>query len=381
MPLFLLYPPSEIQYTEQSPSARHYLIYLIPGNPGLIDYYGPFLTTLRGLLDASQAEKNVLFHLAGKNLIGFDDADHEPFAADKPPYDLDAQIQDSLATISAMRIGSGPRKGDPFDDIVVIGHSVGSYIAVEIFHHHMRHPNLAPHLNFKSGVLLFATLTHLAHSPRGRRLQMILSAPLIGEIPHRIAKGLLFLCPHVVQNWIIRNILGFPPHAAATTMRFLASRDGIWQALHLSRDELLRISEDVWPEELWEMVNEDDVGGSAPRFFIFFGQNDGWVANDFRDKFIARRRQGSLPGSASSKPRIVLDEGNLPHDFCISEWYKSRLATSLVAVTNKHFQTIARQSPRGSSRGLTRRYNSISAMPAASQRSPYVTAAWHHSAL
>src|SRR3569833_2895549 len=108
----------------------------------------------------------------------------------------------------------------------------------------MRHPNLAPHLNFKSGVLLFASLTHLAHSPRGRRLQMILSAPLIGEIPHRIAKGLLFLCPHVVQYWIIRIFLGFPPLAAATTMRFLASRVGFWLALLLSRVELLRISDD-----------------------------------------------------------------------------------------------------------------------------------------
>src|SRR6187551_3134046 len=63
-------------------SAKHHgLIFLIPGNPGLIDYYIPFIHILRSLLDRSQ--QTVAVDIFGKSLAGFHDDGHEPFANER----------------------------------------------------------------------------------------------------------------------------------------------------------------------------------------------------------------------------------------------------------------------------------------------------------
>ncbi len=343
MPSCLSYPPSKNRITA---STRHCLLYFIPGNPGLIDYYEPFLSTLSGLVDnnvSSVDGSDITFHIVGNNLIGFDDADHEPFTEANPPFNLDAQIQASLRHISALRIEAGPRAGAPFDHVVVIGHSVGTYITLELFRHHAERPQVAPHVKFTSAVLLFATITHLAQSRRGQRMRRILSAPLLGANAHRVARAFLDFSPHWALGWIVRRILGFPSHAAAATLRFLRSRGGVWQALHLGRDELQRISEDDWANELWEVA--DEVEGGAPerdgmaKFYMFFGKEDDWVADEFRDAFIARRK-----AHGKGRTRIAVDEGDLPHDFCIRKC-PSRLSRWEMFDLNGRRLTVARSTP------------------------------------
>lgn len=118
-------------------------------------------------------------------------------------------------------------------------------------------------------------------------------------------------------------MLGMPPHAAETTTAFLCSRDGVHQALYLGMDEMAVISEERWAKELWEVAGEVGEGGGKgeeegglPKFFILFGKEDKWVANDIRDRFIAERK-----AHKTGRTRIVVDEEGLPHDFCISEFF------------------------------------------------------------
>lgn len=326
MPTELSFPPDA---RGQDPDVRQCLIYFFTGNPGLIDYYEPFFKTLRGLLDGVEDGKKpkVVFHIYGRNLAGFDDSDHEPFTADRPPHDVEYEIQDAFKHLSAMRISQGPRKGEPFDEVILMGHSLGTYIALEIFHRHLHDPELAPHLNLKAGILLFATVAHIAKSSKGVQLDMIRRMPLLRSNVHRIAKGLLSLLPSATIHWFIRNVMGFAPHAAAATTRFLTSRDGVWQALHLGMDEMEVITEEKWTEELWEIEDEALAHQhEVPKFFIFFGKNDHWVANEVRDEFIKKRDEHAqrveAPKHKRGRTRIVVDEGNLPHDFCIG---KSRI--------------------------------------------------------
>lgn len=321
------------------PETRQCLIYFLTGNPGLIDYYTPFLTHLRTLLDNIETQRGhkVTFTIYGRDLAGFDDEDHpKPFnKTDNLPHDVEYEINDCFKhLLAANKIPSSssedgttpdhPRAGEPFDEVILIGHSLGTYIALELFHRHLHDPSLAPALNLRSGILLFATIAHLAKSPKGVHLNALRRQPFLARNIPLLAKRALSLLPTAVIRWVVSTILGMPPHAADVTTRFLTSRDGVYQALYLGMDEMAVISDEVWAEELWEIADEAVASAhEVPKFFMFFGKHDHWVANEYRDRFIEAReehaaREGA-PVHKRGRTRIVVDEGDLPHDFCLSK--------------------------------------------------------------
>ncbi|KAI0490202.1 hypothetical protein F4859DRAFT_508010 [Xylaria cf. heliscus] len=308
------HPSSHLCYPSRSSGAinndsQNVLIFFVPGNPGLIGYYEPFLSALRDLLDATTSLNAISFHIHGQNLAGFTDEDHEPFTSRRKPYDLEYQIQHILKTVSGLRIGSGPKQGQSYDHVLLMGHSVGAYIALETCHRVLRDPSLAPELRLTSGVLLFPTIDHIADSPSGWKLNMLRQTPLLGDNAYRIAQGFLRLWPYDALYWFVSKTLGFPQHAAEVTTRWLKSRDGVWQSLHLGMDEMRVIGEDKWDDELWDIAATSAVTStSPPKFYFFFGQQDHWVADHYRDEFIRKR---------SGRTRIIVDEGKLPHAFCI----------------------------------------------------------------
>ena len=339
MPQTLSHPPPQASQAE-APNTRHVLIYFITGNPGLIDYYEPFLSTLRTLLDGppstSTTTHPTALHIHGRNLAGFDDDDDNDAATDphQPPHDLESQIHHVLSALTSHTVPTpGPRHSTPFDNVILIGHSVGAYILLETFH---RRP---PGLNLTAGILLFPTVTHISLSPAGRRLTLLTStiAPTLLTPALSLARAAASLAPDALLSFLLQGPLGgrHSRAAAGVTARFLRSRGGIRQALHLGADEMRVIGEEVWPEELWEVAGGDDDGGEkvggvvdleeeeeVPKFFFYFGEKDQWVAEECRDRFIEKRREhASREGERRrrGRTRIVVDEDGIPHAFCISE--------------------------------------------------------------
>jgi hypothetical protein len=290
------------------------LIYFVPGNPGLVEYYADYLRCLRGLLDAKEANHNTVYDIHGRNLLGFKDADHAPFGPGNDPYDLEGQIRGLYEQVASMRTEDENGKPKPYDAVILTGHSVGTYISVEVFHRHLRDPSHAPHLNLQHGFLLFPTLTDIALSPSGTKATALLGVPLLEDNAHRLAKLFLAMLPEPALRAFVRRWMGFSPQTAAVTTEWLKSRDGVWQAIYLGRSELRTITEEKWEEELWATSEEgQSAGAKTPRFFLFYGKEDHWVANHIRDDFITKRkRQGEAI-------RIAVDEGDLPHAFCVKE--------------------------------------------------------------
>ncbi|ROV92408.1 hypothetical protein VPNG_09591 [Cytospora leucostoma] len=311
-------------HANHDPKSRQCLIYFITGNPGLIDYYGPFFTHLRALLNAIEVRRNhtVTFHIYGRNLAGFDDADHpEPFdaGAGNPPHDVESQIVHCLkhlAAANSIPAPGHPRRGQPFDEVILTAHSLGTYITLELFHRHLQQdPQVAPGLNLKSGILLFATISHMARSPKGLHLDVLARSAYLRRYAPLLARAVLSLIPTPVLGLVARHVLGMAPHAAEATARFLASRDGVYQALYLGMDEMGVIGEDSWAEELWEIGDEAAARAhEVPKFFILFGKGDHWVADEHRDEFIVRREEhaarGEAPRHKRGRTRIVVDEGD-----------------------------------------------------------------------
>ncbi|KAI1437408.1 hypothetical protein GGR50DRAFT_692189 [Xylaria sp. CBS 124048] len=336
----LSYPPSDTgtanNSTNDDNNTLHVLLFFVPGNPGLIGYYVPFLTALRGLLDDANAGlKAVNVHIYGQNLAGFTDSDHEPFSNQHKPFDLAHQIEHTLRALRAQHIQSGQRKGQPYDHVLLIGHSVGAYIALEACHRVLRDPAQGPELRLTSGIMLFPTIDHIANSSNGWKLNMLRQTPLLGDNAYRIAQGFLRLWSYDALYWLVRRTLRFPEHAAEVTTRWLKSRDGVWQSLFLGMDEMRVISEDKWDDELWEITKDAEESRKAvvPKFYFFFGDRDEWVANRHRDEFIAKRSK------QVERTRCIVDDEKIPHAFCID--HSETVATKVHAWISEIYSTRA----------------------------------------
>lgn len=210
----------------ENPSASHHLVYFITGNPGLISYYQTFLQTLHELFTSSITSTQDIFHIYGQSLAGFEDDETTPFRTH--PYNLSDQISHSLTTLQSLALLSGAKKPQPYTSIILIGHSVGSYILLELITHLRK--SSSP-LTIKAGILLFPTVTHIAQSPSGVKISTLFKIP---DFPRRasfLARNLVSLVPRPWLKWSVGVVTGMPDAAAEVTTRFLKSRMGIWQAL------------------------------------------------------------------------------------------------------------------------------------------------------
>jgi hypothetical protein len=220
--------PAEISFYPDSEehSASHHLIYFITGNPGLISYYNTFFQTLHEVVTSSPTSNSDIFHIHGQSLAGFEDAASEPFRT--TPYSLEDQISLSLSTLQSLHIPSGPKKSQPYTSIILIGHSVGSYILLELINHLRKSSST---LTIRAGILLFPTVTHIAQSPSGVKISTLFKIP---DFPRRasfLARNLVSLVPRNWLKWLVAVVTKMPDDAAEVTTRFLRSRMGIWQAL------------------------------------------------------------------------------------------------------------------------------------------------------
>ncbi|KAE9379023.1 hypothetical protein N431DRAFT_363816, partial [Stipitochalara longipes BDJ] len=296
----------------EDPSTSHHLIYFITGNPGLISYYNIFFQTLHELLSSSTASTSSIFHIHGQSLAGFEDEAIKPFRT--KPYSLEDQIALSHSTLQSLTIPSGPRKSLPYTTIILIGHSVGSYILLELIN---RLRKSSSPLNIKAGILLFPTVTHIAQSPSGVKISTLFKIP---DFPRRasfVARNLANLLPRNWLRWLVGVVTGMPDEAAEITTGFLRSRMGIWQALHMARDEMEQITADKWDKDIWGAEHEDvDHKYRVPKLVFYFGEKDHWVADHTRDALIAARARGEEE-TKSSKPIMLIDKNGVDHGFCI----------------------------------------------------------------
>ncbi|KAF7897209.1 hypothetical protein EAF00_005437 [Botryotinia globosa] len=317
--------PQQISYrpVSDSPDATYHLIFFITGNPGLIGYYSTFLSLLNDLLSSSPTKNSDTYHIFGQSLAGFETDDVPSESPNKDPYSLQQQIDLVHDCLVEQISGSSI----PYKNVILVGHSVGSYILLETLSKLIA-PAAIPSISaVLSGILLFPTVTHISHSPSGAKLTPLMSIPNFPVLASSTAKMLLYCAPNVVLDFLVKKITGMPEEAAKVTTSFLRSKTGIWQALHLARDEMNIITDDKWDSEIWGVEHSESSQSSPPKLIFYFGENDHWVASHTRDALIAARAS-PVPASASStssfsiketnKPIMMIDKEGIDHGFCIN---------------------------------------------------------------
>lgn len=150
-----------------SASAKQTLIFFLPGNPGFVEYYRNFLQQIHGNLHPAGVT------VFGASYIGFEMHAPANGMAHNPPYSLqeviDGVTYKLLAEVS--RVKHESRITEPVR-VVLMGHSVGSYMLLEVMTWWRDHINKNPQdqhlLQIIGGVCLFPTIVDIAKSPRGK---------------------------------------------------------------------------------------------------------------------------------------------------------------------------------------------------------------------
>lgn len=157
----LYYPPSS---DRNDPQAQDFLIFMITGNPGLISFYEPFLFTLQYLLSSSSAHHSPRFHIYGHSLAGFGQTEGE-----SGEVGLKAQIEYMEELLFKQVRRCATNQNDSPLKVILMGHSVGAYILLELISRHQESVETKDKEDFDliGGILLFPTITHLAQSPQG----------------------------------------------------------------------------------------------------------------------------------------------------------------------------------------------------------------------
>ncbi|KAL5337139.1 hypothetical protein BJX70DRAFT_251697 [Aspergillus crustosus] len=362
--------------TTPSTSSWPTTIYLITGNPGLISYYHTFLSLLGDKLSSTLSSESV--HIIGHSLAGFElesaSASESGVRSDSTKdengngkqegehyYDVEEQIRfvqerleghmrdlresATVTTATATATAEGGFAGRP--RVILIGHSVGSYIAMEVLRRHREsraHASgsdqqqandtitLDDSFDITGSILLFPTVMDIAKSPSGQKLTFLLALiPNLALVISFFAKILTTLLPDSVLRAVIGFVMKSPPaDALDATFAFLTSRRGVRQALHMATDEMRIITTDKWSDDIWGVSSESSNSSSdsqnlegqmspppPAQLYFYFGRNDHWVAERTKEEIVAARGGSGKSDVVGRGPRMVVCEESVPHAFCL----------------------------------------------------------------
>lgn len=303
-----------------------YIVFFVTGNPGLVEYYRSFLTHLYALLSSSStnSSRQAHYQVYGRSLSGFEvdgehNANNDSNGTENPPYSLQDQIHRTEKALQDV-VKAAVSKGISQPRVILIGHSVGSYILLELVRRSRARLLTEPdeYVHIVGGICLFPTVTHIAKSRSGRRGGWLLRRSHFALTASIFVKFILFAIPTAIVRLLIQVFMSFPKDAASVTAAFVKSKHGVRQALHMARDEMYQITSDTWDSEIWGAARPSPVHPSRPVLRFLFGKEDHWVANETRDDLIRARASSSSESESNWKPKMEIDEHEgWPHGFCI----------------------------------------------------------------
>jgi pimeloyl-ACP methyl ester carboxylesterase len=169
----------EIEYAvpPTAPDEAHVrvLIFFIPGNPGLVEYYRHFLDIIRNQLIARDSKNKIGYYIHGASLAGFDispESRQIPTKVQTLPLSLDDQVEDVYRrverTVDRLRARDSIEGDLP---VILIGHSIGAYMVLQTVNKWQALAKQGPtNMRLSAGICLFPTIYELALSPTGRQV-------------------------------------------------------------------------------------------------------------------------------------------------------------------------------------------------------------------
>ncbi|ORY95012.1 hypothetical protein BCR43DRAFT_565208 [Syncephalastrum racemosum] len=253
------------------------LLLFIPGNPGLVDYYTEFLEEIYQSSDP---------HL---EIYGVSHLGHAP-PQDKL-YSLQDQIDHKLDCLDALH-------AEHHESVILMGHSIGSYIAAEVLKHR-------PQYNITRLLALFPTLREIALTPNGvsisRMLKYIPAWALAGA-----ASALNYTITAPLRQRLICRLTGQSPFAAGVTANAFLQGQTIRNVINMAQHEMESVRE----------LDFDFYHAHVDKFVLYYSRSDQWTQDHY--EFMKKK----FP----HHEHVYLCEQDLPHAFILNPEHASYMA-------------------------------------------------------
>lgn len=288
---------------------RNPTLILIPGNPGLVDYYKTFLKTLSH--NFSQWDIWCVSHAGFSTAKG---SDREPYSF----YSLDEQVYHKVRIVLKIILEQyTPNNPVP---LYFLSHSVGSWVVQRVIKELVHDSSLAGKFSIEFSGMICPTISSISESKSGVICKFLCNWLPISFLAAMMATVLRFVLPALVERALIGRILGQKPkvkdekyteitHAVDATHE-LYSRNGIIkQALELSKEEMARIDGDQEVND-WYFCELS----KTCKCWVFFAQADCWVHDKTRELIIRRYRD-----NANVAFDVDSTDAGIEHSFCVGQ--------------------------------------------------------------
>nr|Q8BVA5.1 RecName: Full=Lipid droplet-associated hydrolase; AltName: Full=Lipid droplet-associated serine hydrolase; Short=mLDAH [Mus musculus]BAC37539.1 unnamed protein product [Mus musculus] len=288
-------------FEKQDVSKPKQLIFIIPGNPGYSAFYVPFAKALYTLMK-SRFPVWIISH-AGFSVTPKDKkvlaAPQEESNAQKieDVYGLNGQIEHKIAFL---------RAHVPKDvKLILIGHSVGTYMTLHVMKRVLELP-------VAHAFLLFPTIERMSESPNGK-----FATPFLCQFRYLLyaTSYLLFKpCPEVIKSFIIQKLMGQMNIKLELPLTDILQPFCLANAAYLGSQEMVQI------------VKRDDdiIKEFLPKLKFYYGKTDGWCPVKYYEDMKKDFPEGN----------IYLCEKGIPHAFVldfsqematiVAEWINNR---------------------------------------------------------
>ncbi|KAI8598640.1 hypothetical protein EDD21DRAFT_434644, partial [Dissophora ornata] len=228
------------------------------GNPGLIDYYVPFLQTVHDTCNGN-------IDIFGASHLGHSAGSH--VSDPSRMYTLEEQVESKIAIVDRLRemYPVGTR-------FILAGHSMGSWLALRVL-------KARPNHGIEHLFELFPTIHRIADTPNGRKLK-----PLFKPSTRSIAGGavstlrFLFSAPAIFQS-VVGLVTGQQKDMAQVTSQLLLHSSVVKNCLFLAGEEM----------EAIKIMDKELIEEHASKLVFYYGRTDEWspIENyyEMRDQF------------------------------------------------------------------------------------------------
>ncbi|CAG8524732.1 438_t:CDS:2 [Acaulospora morrowiae] len=264
-------------------SGENIVFLMVPGNPGVIDYYISFLTTIH-----EEHERKI-------DIIGVSNIGHSHEPQDKnleTLYSLQDQIDHKIQCFDELREKFSRNNLPP--KVILCGHSIGAYICSQVL-------KARPNHGIINVYSLFPTLQHMRKTPNGVMLNF-----LFGESQRNLASSFIqsiryLLAPRIFKFVVKLCTFQSEPQLSVTAEKLLHGPI-VKNALYMANTEMETVKE----------LDEEIYRQHLEKFVFYFAAGDNWAPLSHYNDMLKRFPDGNI---------ILCDQG-FPHAFVIGHGEK-----------------------------------------------------------
>lgn len=289
------------------------LLVLIPGNPGLVDFYFTYLDLIQKRHPS--LELLCISH-AGFKSDDISTSDDSTFSF----YNLDFQIKHKLDILKHFILSENRPA-----ELYFLSHSVGSYVTQRVVHGLINDNELQNKMHIKFIGLICPTIIDIGRSNSGQAISKMFAYLPVIQIAVYFSTLMNFILPEQFIKYLVKNTViekgtstneetkESIDNSTMGALKIFKSTNIIKQALNLAKDEMKTILKD---DEFNDWFFESLSSKHDVRIWTYFAHNDHWVHDTTKDYILARYHSNH---NRNLSFQIGDLEDSITHSFCVNE--------------------------------------------------------------